>query len=114
MSKQANPSLLTDEILKRGRSAGQLYRLCKNVSRESQHACREYLLGVGEAIYWSEWKHGGKKRTFCIRKTQRQAAIPNIKNAFLKEIIDHPEMSKMPAAPAVLVAMRKEFPCSER
>jgi hypothetical protein len=112
--KQGKPPLLTDEILKRGRSAGELYRLCKNVSLKSQHACKEYLLGVGEAIYWSEWKHGGKKRTFCIRKTQRQATIPKIKKAFLREIVDQPEMSKMPAAPAVLFAMRREFPCSEK
>lgn len=112
--KVTNAPQLSDDLLKRGRTAGELYRLCKNASLRSQHACKEYLLGVGEAIYWSEWQHSGKKRTFCIRKTQKQAAIPNIKNAFLREIVDHPEMSTMPAAPAVLVAMRKEFPCPER
>ena len=109
--KVTNAPQLSDDLLKRGRTAGDLYRLCKNASLRSRHACKEYLLGVGEAIYWSEWQLSGETRTFCIRKPKAQTAIPTIRNAFLKEIQDRPEISTMPAAPAVLLVLRKLFPC---
>jgi hypothetical protein len=78
--KVTNSLKLSDDLLKRDRSAGQLNSFCKNASRRSQGACNECLLSGGMALYWSEWKKSGKMRTFFIRKKKGRWHEPTTKS----------------------------------
>ena len=106
----ANGQTLPKDIFERGRSTSVLFKMCASVSEIQRIKCHAYILGVTETIFWTEFKKGGKDRSYCIRR-ENMKTIGQIRERFLKEVVANKWLLKMPAAPAVILVTNKMFPC---
>jgi len=101
---------LPKDMFELGTSTSVLFNMCVSVSEIQRTKCRNYILGVTETIFWSDFNKVGKDRSYCIRGENRKT-IGQIVELFLKEVASNKLLLKMPAAPATIMVMNKMFPC---
>lgn len=106
----AGSQTLPKDIFERGRSASVLFKMCAGISEIERKQCNDYILGVTETIFWTDFKKMGKDRSYCIRR-ENMKTIGQIREQFLREVVANKSMLKMPAAPAIIMVMNKMFPC---
>ena len=98
----ANGQTLPKDIFERGRSTSVLFKMCASISEIQRIKCQNYILGVTETIFWTEFKKVGKDRSYCIKRGNMKT-IGQIRERFLKEVVANKLLLKMPAAPAIIM-----------